>query len=100
MPWYRMRGDAEPGYLAGRMFHLRGDRRMFGPPCSVCGYFGFFQCDWRVPMPPHADSVTCDAWLCKYCTTRHPGDRDLCPQHELAYRAWLARRTNSTDGEG
>ena len=101
MPWYRMRTDLG-GPLAGP-FHLHLDRRHRTPACGVCGYIATRQCDWKLLNGRVADDggpPSCDRWICEYCSTPYPGDKDLCPEHELEYRAWLARRTNSTDGAG
>ncbi len=101
MPWYRMRTDM-PGALAGGGFHVKLDRRHATPPCSVCGYIAERQCDRIVNhgVLIHGKPKTCDRWLCRYCTTEPAPGKDLCPQCALAYKAWLAARTNSTDGAG
>lgn len=91
MPWYRMRTDL--GGPLGGVFHLCGKR--LSAPCSACGYVSTRLCDWK--MPGGGD---CDRPLCSYCTTSPAPQKDLCPQHALAWKAWLAARTNSTEGAG
>lgn len=101
MPWYRMRSDLG-GVLSGP-FHIKVPRNRATPACSICGYIGARQCDWRLPERgpgPDGGGATCDRWLCPYCASPYPGDKDLCPEHELGFRAWLATRTNTTDGPG
>src|SRR3954469_4147829 len=101
MPWYRMRQDLG-GLLTG-IFHIKVPRRNATPACGVCGYISERQCDWLMPERgpgPDGGGARCDRWLCRYCATPYPGDRDLCPAHERAYRTWLATRTNTTDGPG
>lgn len=99
MPWFRYRLD-EGGPLAGGMFHLKLDRRHYVGACATCGYIGERQCDWKKPLHRKYESPTCDRWLCHHCTTEVGPDKDLCPEHVGAYKAWLAGRTNSTDGGG
>jgi hypothetical protein len=108
MPWYRMRQDVADGEapgvpnLGGAMVHIKVSRRRGGllGACRVCGYIAERLCDWK--KGPHAsgESPTCDLQLCRYCTTSPAKKKNLCPQHALQYRAWLAGRTNSTDGAG
>ena len=91
MPWYRMRTDL--GGPLQAVFHLQGQKLPCA--CGVCGFMGGRLCDWRLP-----EGRTCDRSLCMYCTTQPARGKDLCPAHALAWRAWLAGRTNSTDGPG
>lgn len=56
--------------------------------CS-CGRRETRLCDWRVPTKT---SGTCDRSLCARCSTSPAPDKDLCPAHAEAYRAWLAAR--------
>jgi hypothetical protein len=101
MPFYRMRSDLG-GALAGGRFHLKIPKRHVTPPYSVCGYVGERMCDWIVKRRAltHSEPKRCDRWLCIHCTFEPQPDKDLCPEHELAWRAVLAARTNSVDGEG
>lgn len=93
---------AEIPALAGTMMRMhfgsRGNRNA-PRPCSVCGWISERLCDWIMTPGPLQD-VTCDRPLCAWCTSSPAPGKDLCPQHELAYRAWCAGRTNSTDGVG
>jgi hypothetical protein len=58
--------------------------------CKACGQMGAeYQCDWKVP---HRRSGTCDAWLCVRCRTQPAPDKDLCPDHATAWRAWKQSR--------
>jgi hypothetical protein len=96
MPWYRMRQDLG-GLLTG-IFHInfcRGGKRNAPLACSVCFYIGGRLCDWKL-----LSGKDCDRSLCEYCTTSPAPEKDLCPEHALAYKAWLAGRTNSVDGKG
>lgn len=100
MPWYRMRQDLG-GILTGA-FHIKVPKRNATPPCGVCGYIGERQCDRILGhgILRHGKPPTCDRWLCKYCTYEPAPGKDLCPQCVLLFKAWLAMRTNSTDGAG
>ena len=99
MPWYRMRLDLG-GPLAGGAFHVKADRRLVTPRCSVCGYVSSRQCDWRLRLGVQGEPVTCDRWLCSFCTVEPAPGKDLCPEHVGAWKARLAARTNSVDGAG
>lgn len=91
MPWYRMRMDL--GGLQDAAFHLCMKNAPLA--CSVCGYLGGRLCDWRLP-----GGKECSRSICQYCTTEPAKGKDLCPPHALAYKGWLAGRTNSVDGAG
>lgn len=104
MPWYRMRQDLG-GPLSGA-FHLRLDQQDATPPCSVCGWIAERQCDRIVDHAVHvhrhragSDYLRCSRWLCVHCTFEPEAGKDLCPQCALLFKAWLAGRTNSTDGD-
>ena len=100
MPWYRMRQDL--GGPNTDVFHIKVERRYRTPACGVCGYIAERQCD-RIVNPhvlKHGKPLRCDRWLCIYCTAEPAPGKDLCPPCALEYRAWLAARSNSTDGEG
>ena len=101
MPRYRMRTDM-PGGISGGWFHLRMDKRRVTPPCSVCGYIGMRQCDRILnhDVLIHGEPRRCDRWLCVHCTYEPEPGKDLCPACVLLFKAWLAGRTNSTDGGG
>ena len=81
-------------------FGSRGNRSAT-PPCCVCGWISGRQCDYRLEQAhPSVAAPTCNRWLCDVCTTSPAPDKDLFPQHVQRYKAWLAGRTNSTDGAG
>ncbi len=62
-----------------------GHRRVAS--CEHCGKPHAFLCDWKVG----ADR-TCDKKLCgDHAQEAAPG-KHLCPDHQAAYKAWLARR--------
>lgn len=42
----------------------------------------------------------CDPPLCDWRAFQPATGKDICPLHEGAAKAWLAARTNSTDGAG
>ncbi len=91
MPWYRVP-------LNGGVVHLhlgsRGNRNA-PRPCAVCGWISERLCDWKMP-----NGRDCDRPLCAWCTMSPAPRKDLCPEHAQHYKAWLAGRTNSTDGAG
>jgi hypothetical protein len=91
MPWYQMRQDV--GGPLQAVFHMCG--KNLPNACSVCGYIGGRLCDWKMP-----NGKDCDRSLCAHCSTSPAPDKDLCPQHAVAYKTWLAGRTNSIDGAG
>lgn len=90
MPWYRM--------PSGNAIHLDFARRgnASAPrPCSVCGWISTRLCDWKL-----SGGGECSAPLCPAHAETPAPAKDLCPRHTLAYKGWLAGRTNSTDGAG
>jgi hypothetical protein len=58
--------------------------------CSVCGRPGDLLCDWKRKGDPHQS--TCDAPLCRECTTKPARGKDLCPKHAEAFERWKASR--------
>lgn len=113
MPWFRMRHDVadkecpDVPNLGGVVMHMklpRGNGELGA--CRVCGFFAERLCDWievhlyRYTGDPWPDRALCSRPLCRYCTSSPAKDKDLCPEHDLMYRAWLAGRTNSTEGAG
>lgn len=64
-------------------------------PCICCGWISTRECDWRLDS-----GKTCDAPLCDCCTTSPAPDKDICPAHVGPMKAWMAGRTNSTEGAG
>lgn len=53
-----------------------------------CGADSSFQCDWKV-----GDGKTCDKYLCATCAQEVAPEKHLCPDHQAAYRKWLAKAT-------
>lgn len=51
----------------------------------ACGAVAPLLCDWKVPGKK---SGTCDAPICEACTHVPAPDKDLCPMHAEAWRAW------------
>lgn len=49
-----------------------------------CGAPAGLLCDWKVA------GGTCDAPICRTCTTSPAPDKDLCPEHAQTWRAWKA----------
>lgn len=83
---------------AGGMVHInfgRAGNRAAPRPCAGCGWISERLCDFKLP-----NGRTCDRALCLTCTSSPAPGKDLCPEHELVVRAWLAGRTNTTDGDG
>lgn len=58
----------------------------------ACGRNATLLCDWIVP------GGTCDEPLCRWCTTSPAPEKDLCPAHLRAYRAWQAQRAARSGG--
>lgn len=54
-----------------------------------CGRPATLACDWKVPG---RRSGTCDAPICDQCTMSPAPDKDLCPTHAEAFKAWKAER--------
>lgn len=65
----------------------------------ACGKPATRLCDWKVPAAVsasgHATRATCDAPICASCATSPAPEKDLCPAHAAAWRAWQTRRTAS-----
>lgn len=126
MPWYRMPfnlheraraaaatlGRSDPQRLVmelardgsptqapvfgGELMHINfGRQRSVPRPCCACGWISERLCDWKLPS-----GRDCDAPLCEYCTTSPAKGKDICPVHVGPLKAWLAGRTNTTDGAG
>ena len=90
--------------FAGERVHINfgRDNRKAARPCVVCGWFSERECDWIVndALLIHGKPKTCDAPMCAYCTFSPAPEKDICPAHVGPLKAWLAGRTNSTDGAG
>lgn len=61
----------------------RGGRRM---RCFACHLTGGFQCDWKV-----AGENTCSRFICPDHAKEVAPGKHLCPEHQEAYKVWLAR---------
>ena len=67
-----------------------GNAIVCGPaPRCKCGNRATLLCDWKVP---ENKSGTCDAKLCKECTSSPAPDKDLCPAHAAEWKTRLAGR--------
>jgi hypothetical protein len=53
-----------------------------------CGQPSTLLCDWKVP---ERLSGTCDKPICASCTFSPAPDKDLCPEHATAFKAWQER---------
>lgn len=59
--------------------------RQKAPKCSCgSGRVAKLLCDWKTPEGPTA---TCDAKICRVCTTMPAPEKDLCPAHAEAWHA-------------
>lgn len=65
----------------------RGQRRH---KCQWCALAATLQCDWKV-----AAGKTCDKHLCAAHGSQVAPDKHLCPEHQVAYRNWMARKTDA-----
>jgi len=61
-------------------------------PCGS-GEAADLLCDWKLPA-----GGTCDAELCVLCSTKPAADKDLCPTHAAAWKAWKAEKARLTPG--
>lgn len=52
-----------------------------------CGNPGPLLCDWKVGR-----GKTCDKPICHHHAQHVADDKDLCPEHQIAYAEWLAKR--------
>ena len=68
----------------------------------ACGAPAPLLCDWRTGSRGRGvwEPWTCDKPVCRACAISPAPEKDLCREHGQAYLAWLAGRTNSTDGMG
>lgn len=55
----------------------------------ACGKPATLLCDWKVPA---RRSGTCDAPICSSCATSPAPEKDICPAHAPALRAWQEDR--------
>lgn len=78
----------------GKMAHfkLAGPPAKWPKPCQAkwqnttewCACMADFQCDWKI------DSYhTCDKHICKAHALPVGNEKHLCPEHQIAYNAWL-----------
>lgn len=63
--------------------------RRKAPKCCQCGRVSTLQCDWKVPGKK---SGTCDKHICFVCAYSPAPNKDLCPPHTKAWRAWQEAR--------
>jgi hypothetical protein len=81
MPCDRIKLDGQP--LQTVIVCSRGRARR----CGFCYLQGGLQCDWKV-----SKTKTCDAFICVEHALEVDKGKHLCPAHQEAYKAWLARR--------
>ncbi len=93
MTW--MRFTARDGTPIVAHIHRQKPRRR---KCQCCkakpaGY----QCDWITARPDDGSKkvTRCDKHLCMDCRQSVAPDKDLCPDHFLAYERWKAFRSTS-----
>jgi hypothetical protein len=68
------------------------------PKCQFCKTRAAdLECDWK---KPRKKSGTCDARMCSECGLNVGPNKDLCPDHQPAYREWLASRTQDRQAPG
>lgn len=58
----------------------------------ACGKPATLLCDWKVP---ERRSGTCDAPICASCSTSPAPEKDICPAHAPALRAWQDNRRSA-----
>lgn len=46
-----------------------------------------YQCDWKI-----GDGKTCDKYVCIMHADPVGDDKHLCPEHQKAYKEWLAKK--------
>jgi hypothetical protein len=54
--------------------------------CCACAKPGELLCDWKI-----GGGKTCDKPICAEHAQHVDDDKDLCPEHQEAYRNWLER---------
>ena len=91
----------------GELIAIVCGRRVQRRRCA-CGAIAGLQCDWKIPpprgRPPLTKGVvrsaggfrTCDAWICDDCAQEVGPNKHLCPEHQVAYIEWKARRAESS----
>ena len=89
MPWYRIKG-----HIVYLKFGSSSMERIDAPPCQerhesgqICAGLTEYQCDWKV-----GDGHTCDKFICPAHALEVASGKHLCPEHQIAYSAWLERR--------
>jgi hypothetical protein len=58
-----------------------------GGRCWACKRPGTRLCDWKM-----GEGKTCDRPICSDHAETVAPNKDLCPEHQEAYRVWLAKR--------
>lgn len=56
--------------------------------CKVCKHAAPYLCDWKV-----GKAKTCDKPICGQHAKEVAPDKHLCPEHQVAYDAWLGKHT-------
>jgi hypothetical protein len=59
--------------------------------CVKCRGPADLLCDWKTPTEKRPRK-TCDRPICAGCSTSPAPDKDLCPDHAVAFEEWKARR--------
>ena len=89
MPMYRL-PDGTHAHMK-----LAGPPAKWPKPCQAkwrdttewCACMAEFQCDWKL-----RGGGTCDKHLCKPCALSVGNNKHLCPDHRVAYAAWLQKK--------
>lgn len=66
--------------------------------CASCRAPSTFQCDWKIGKKGNGKPKTCDRHICKSHAQEVAPDKHLCPDHQRAYRGWLAARAEPVTG--
>lgn len=72
----------------------RGSR----PKLCSCGAPGAKQCDWIVGKTRSDKVKRCNKYICDKHAQNVGPDKDLCPEHQLAYKEWQERRNGVPAG--
>ena len=60
--------------------------------CVECGLPASRQCDWKT-----GKHTTCDAYLCTRCAMPVDENKDLCRQHQVAFREWCRQHPDKAE---
>lgn len=75
----------------------RSPKTRAGQRCA-CGEPAPLLCDWKVSASASSSAAvgrkytTCDAPICASCATSPAPEKDICPAHAPALRAWQENR--------